>query len=1352
MSKKKILIVEDERITAEDLKMTLQKLGYDISGIASSSDTFYACISNNTPDLILMDIFIKGEKDGIQLASEIKEKYKIPVIYLTAYSDASILERAQITEPFGYILKPFQERELHSNIEMALHKHRTERHLNHLNEILKAIREINQIIVRVTDPIDLITRTCETLIETKAYSSAWLIRTKPDGEFIDIATAGKVYNLSEFTTMLQSGKLPDCIQSLIAENINIITINKNLKCIGCPAIPENHDNISIISKIYYLDTLYGYLTVSLPNVHINETDEHQMLIEISEDLGLALNNLEQLRKQKSMQEALSISEEKFKALYLNAPLSFQSLDSDGRIIDINPMWESTLGYEKKEIIGKWFGDFLHPEYVEHFKINFPAFKQRGYIKDVQFVMKKKSGDYIHTSFEGCIGYTPEGEFRQTYCVFKDITHQKKIEEALKSNEVLFRHAFDFAATSMCMASLEGKFLKVNNAFVNLLEYTEEEVTNFHFNDITHPDDKAIGLSAIHSLISNNIESISFEKRYITKSGKTKSAQVSVSLVRDEHNEPKFFISHIIDISQRKLAEAKLRESEEQLRTLINIMPDIVCFKDGKGRWLVANDFDLKLFQLENIEYKGKSDAELAEYSPHFREAFITCIDTDNLTWESREPSRSDETITLPDGSLLTFDVIKTPTFDEKGKRKGLLVVGRDVTERNKVEHELQKLSQVVEQSPDSIIVTDTNGIIEYANESAYRISGYQEGELTGKKVSILNSNENDNFDWEDMRNTIQKGSEWKGIFKNKNKKGKIYWQRSSISALKNQKGEITHFLSIQEDISEQKHNESIQQALYNISKQAIETTELTRLFENIKNELNQLLDASNFFVAFYNSDDDTLTSVYSSDENEPIETWPAEKSLTGYVVKNNKSLLLQEDDFQKMVKKGEVELIGQNSAVWMGVPLVSDGSAYGAFVIQNYTNPEAYTIKELRMLEFIASQVSISIQRQKSIEDLKEALKKSEAGDKIKTAFINNISHEIRTPLNGILGFSEMIISNDSSPEDNEIFFSIIRKSSKRLLNTVNSYMDISMIVSGNIEISRRATKVEPLLNEVYNDYLELAEHKGIDLRLETIAIDSDLTVNTDQEKLRKIIAHLVDNALKFTKKGLITIGASLTNNDIEFYVKDTGIGITPEARKIIFNAFMQADISATRGYEGSGLGLTIAHGLTTLLGGSLNVDSEVGSGSTFYVTLPISQNNLLVKDLQIKQTEEKPEEKPLILVAEDDDSNFKYIEIVLKYASFEILRAENGLEAIELCKNNSNIKLILMDIKMPIMDGFEATKNIRTFLPNLPVIALTAYVTAEDENAAFASGCNEYITKPVSKNRLLEIIHSAIYGKLTLN
>ncbi|MFZ4546872.1 MAG: response regulator [Bacteroidales bacterium] len=800
-----------------------------------------------------------------------------------------------------------------------------------------------------------------------------------------------------------------------------------------------------------------------------------------------------------------------------------------------------------------------------------------------------------------------------------------------------------------------------------------------------------------------------------------------------------------EIGERNQAEDLMHQSEEHLRTLINSMTDLVCFKDGFGRWLVANEYDLNLFGLTNTDYVGKKDSELAAHSPFYHDVFLNCEASDEKAWQRGIPTLSDETIPLPDGTSLIFEVVKIPSFDPEGNRKGLVVVGRDITERKQAESQLRKLSHIVEQSPSSIMLTNIDGIIEYVNPALCTHSGYSSDELLGKNPRFLRAGSYTQEESKLFMEAILSGKKWDGEFHSRKKTGEFYWERASISPIKNHEGKITHFLSIKEDVTTQKHSENIQKVLFNISKQAFIANNIDQLLEFIKNELNILVDTSNFLVAFYNEEDGMLTSAFRTDENDVYTTWPAEKSLTGYVVRHNTPLMITSDGFRKLAETGEVELVGAPAQVWLGVPLTVSGKPYGAIVIQDYKNPDAFDQSDFKMLEFIASQLSLTIQRQKDYAELKVALAKAEAGDKLKSAFINNISHEIRTPLNGIIGFSEMILNPDSSYEDNELCYGVIRKSSKRLINTVNSYVDVALIVTGTMEISKRPTNIDHLLSEIYTEFADACKQKNVELTISK-PIDQDvLILKSDSDKIRKVAYHLLDNAVKFIETGTITFGYEHIANDIVFFVKDTGPGIMPENIGKIYDAFMSHEPDTTHRHDGSGLGLTIAFGMVQLLGGKIWVESKGGSGAIFYFSLPVSENPIIPARIVTEAQKVESGLPPLVLIAEDDDSNFKYTEIVLQYASYKVMRAENGVEAVECCRNHPEIRVVLMDIKMPMMDGFEATKQIRKFRPDLPIIALTAHVTTEDENKAFTAGCTDYITKPVSKAKLIEIIKTSV-------
>jgi signal transduction histidine kinase len=382
-----------------------------------------------------------------------------------------------------------------------------------------------------------------------------------------------------------------------------------------------------------------------------------------------------------------------------------------------------------------------------------------------------------------------------------------------------------------------------------------------------------------------------------------------------------------------------------------------------------------------------------------------------------------------------------------------------------------------------------------------------------------------------------------------------------------------------------------------------------------------------------------------------------------------------------------------------------------------------------------------TLELENTIKDLEIAKVKAEASDRLKTAFMNNISHEIRTPLNGILGFGELLAEMEFSPEEKKEMLAHVKHSSNRLMNTVTDYMDMARIVSGTMNVRKKEFQLQLLFEEIINKTRHLCANKMIELETETPTQPVDLMLDSDPELISKIFNILFDNALKFTAKGSISCGYNLNNGFIKFFVEDTGKGIDSDKLEMIFNMFSQEDTSNTRGYEGSGLGLSIARGLVNLLGGTISVASEKGKGSIFKFTVPYSETEVAETFAPVEKKNRIATGKPLILLAEDDESNYLYMEVVLKQAGCDYLLAKNGFEAVELCKQHTGITLVLMDIKMPVMNGLEATKLIHEFSPELPVIAITAYAQTGDEQRFLAAGCNGYIAKPISKYLILSLI-----------
>jgi PAS domain S-box-containing protein len=384
------------------------------------------------------------------------------------------------------------------------------------------------------------------------------------------------------------------------------------------------------------------------------------------------------------------------------------------------------------------------------------------------------------------------------------------------------------------------------------------------------------------------------------------------------------------------------------------------------------------------------------------------------------------------------------------------------------------------------------------------------------------------------------------------------------------------------------------------------------------------------------------------------------------------------------------------------------------------------------------------------IHSLKKETYKAQTSDKLKSSFLANMSHEIRTPMNSIIGFSNLLASDEISEEQKKDFINYIRSSGEMLLNLIDDIIDFAKIEAGELKINKKEMNVGDLFSELYRTFDEIKNKSGkSNIRL-IMKKDPeyDLSFKSDPFRLRQIMTNLIGNAIKFTDKGSVEFGYRLKNEkELEFFVKDTGIGLTKEELGIIFERFKRTYHSEEKNIVGSGLGLAISKNLVQLMGGEMWLDSYPGTGTTFYFTLPYIKTakvfNSVIDEESIQYFDWHDK---TILVVEDDKQSYHFLRELLKRTGANIKRAANGFEAIETCRNDLSIDLVLMDIQMPKMNGYDATREIKKIRKELPVIAQTAYAMAGDREKSIQAGCDDYITKPLNIESLLPKINQFIH------
>jgi len=376
--------------------------------------------------------------------------------------------------------------------------------------------------------------------------------------------------------------------------------------------------------------------------------------------------------------------------------------------------------------------------------------------------------------------------------------------------------------------------------------------------------------------------------------------------------------------------------------------------------------------------------------------------------------------------------------------------------------------------------------------------------------------------------------------------------------------------------------------------------------------------------------------------------------------------------------------------------------------------------------------------------ELIKAKEKAEESDRLKSAFLTNMSHEIRTPMNGILGFTELLKEPNLSSDDQQDFIQIIQISGARMLDTINSIVDISKIESGLVNVDIKETNINEKIEFIYKFFKPEVEIKGLQFLFKNSLPTKESIIKTDNEKVYGILTNLVKNAIKFTFEGSIELGYEKKGEYLEFFVKDTGVGIPQKQHQMIFVRFRQGDESLNRGYEGSGLGLSICKSYVEMLGGRIWVESEEGRGSTFYFTIPynaVSEEKIELLNAVSAKLKDVEIKKLKVLIVEDDEISYSLLTRMLQKISYVVLHAITGIEAVEACRNNPDLDLVLMDIRMPNMDGNEETRQIRQFNKDVVIIAQTAYAFTGDREKAIEAGCNDYISKPIDKTILYELI-----------
>jgi PAS domain S-box-containing protein len=1141
----------------------------------------------------------------------------------------------------------------HNNLVLA--KDITERkdaqaRITHLNSVLRAIRDVNQLIVVEKDRDRLIKKACDILIATRGYEAVRFGLMRDAGNFAAVVGSGVGGGVSGFCEEAMAGSHPPCIREALAYagRGNIVT-GKSGECEDCFFRSDCDGRDVLIIRSEHDCALFGLLAVSLAPGVVSDDDENELLKEVASDIALALHGMKIADAHRAAEAALRQSEENYRTIFDAANDAIFVHDiANGNIIDANQRMREMCGCTPDAARRLSVSDFSagKPPYAQEDAMQWIRKASDEGPQLFEWLAKDVSGRLFWTEVN-LKRVVIKGEDR-LLAIMRDISGRKAAEEELaryrghleelvdirtteltKANEQLLQEIAERKAAGEALQESEEKFrllieqspvdieiydtdgtmLQVNRAWEELWGASSDGVVG-KYNMLKDPLSKEIGiLPYIEKAFAGEAQMIpdfEYDPKKIGFPGRARWLRSRVYPIKDRNGVVRNVVLTHEDITERKAAEDAIRESESQYKNLYSMvrlmcdnLPDLIWAKDAGGKFIFANKATCErlLNARDTDEPVGKTDMYFARREteshrddPEWHTFGETCTNSDSVIIESKEQGRFEESGNAM-GKFTIFDVYKAPFRDYEGNLIGTVGCSRIVTKERDIEEKRKRVEVALRESEKHF-----RRLIEYM------------------PVAMMVVDRDDNIE--------------------------------------------------------------------------------------------------------YLNDQFLKTFGYTYGNIPDVGSWLALANRCA-----------EHPDIKGAERAGgELEPSEQNI-------LCKDGTVR---VVEVFETP----IGDGRCVIFR----DVTEQKQAE-EELKIAKEVAEAAAEAKSEFLANMSHEIRTPMNAILGFTE-ILGDKITDEEQRGFLATISSSGKSLLKIIDDILDLSKIEAGKLELNYEPVNPHSIYSEIEQVFHWAVAGKGIDFQME---IDPDLpeSLLLDEVRLRQILLNLVGNAVKFTERGHILLSArkeyvkrDRSMIDLIFSVEDTGVGIPDDHRERIFEAFEQHGGQIAVKYGGTGLGLAITRRLVEMMKGEITVASEVGVGSTFSIRLRCVAVASMAKQTKVASAtgaELITFENPSVLVVDDVETNRALVSGFLKPHGIEVPEAMNGRDAVDSARRY-HPDLILMDVKMPEMDGYEATRIIKEDddLKTIPIIGLTAYAMKDDEKKIMDAGCDGYLKKPVSKSDLL--------------
>jgi len=1021
----------------------------------------------------------------------------------------------------------------------------------------------------------------------------------------------------------------------------------------------------------------------------------------------------------------------------NQLITLSNLETQ-KYIEVNQAFLDTTGYKKEDIIGKTSDDIqLYVDLIQSHKY-MRLLSRLKKVSDLEIKLRMRSGEERPFLFSARTFFLGEEIFLITY--YNDISALNGGFARAESEKIL-REIFDSMSSYAVILRREGE----NRHYIIDFNYRAEDVEQLDRKDILGKEigETPFGRNQAFLSLLENIE--------------TGHRPSKIPVSADGTDDSGFYIGLLLssgDILVTWEAGKAQKERESEIlkqgivfETFAELLPEMIMEIDTKGHVTFMNTQGMMTLGFDNNDLaKGVKLSDL--FMP------------DDLDRLMRELS------SLTGPGQITFDeyvlvnklgrnvsvLFHAGPIIIRNRVTGYRCVLTDVSKHKEYEQKLSNekalLEHLIDAAPEAIVLTDFDGRIIRINHGFTELFGFEADEAMNRMIDDLVVPEELRDEAVKIDETaLESGTGYLETIRKDKYGNRINVSLIASSVISNEK--TIAFLGIYRDISREIKSRLMQEIQYNISTVALQDSDIFDIYPTIVREIGKLWNVNNFFIALYNREKDTLTFPFFADERDHFQETAARNTLTGWVIRNNKAVLLDENDILMIEKTGAISLVGSPCKIWMGVPLRMDDEVIGAICLQDYKKIDAFNNDDLQVFEFIANQIVLTLQRRRMLDNLITARKRAEDAAFSKQQFMSTMSHEIRTPLNEVIGITNLLFQSNPR-EDQMDYINTLRFSANHLLSLVNDILDYNKMEAGKIVFEKTEFDLASMLEDIRRSYSHRALEKGIYFDLEK-SPDLPVTLIGDPIRLNQILSNLMSNAMKFTSRGGVTLKASVRERlegraVIEFSVADTGIGIAPEKQEVIFESYAQASADTTRKYGGTGLGLAICKRLVDLQGGTIGVSSEPDKGSVFTFAIEYSMPAAEPKVTEHGSASDsmKALTGKRILVAEDNKINFFVANKFLESWGVIVTHVENGALALEEIRRKE-FDLILMDLHMPVMDGIEATRIIRGSadrkISQIPIVALTAAVMSEAHDKIENLAINDYVLKPFKPRDLYDRI-----------